>query len=186
MYKAIITDKRTGQTTTVAKGSYEECAIKLSRLRFVKYKEWTYHNDTNIKGYIIGKLTEEEVFGDDIETICNKDELLREEEFHQKLHEKKKVKEIAEKKINAHKEICDKLNNIYEQKNHDYGDSFAKLRVEIPDAILVRIYDKYSRLKTLMDGTEQKVKGESIDDTLMDLANYCIMELIERDDEKNV
>lgn len=37
-----------------------------------------------------------------------------------------------------------------------------------------------SRLKTLMEGAEQKVKDESIDDTLMDLANYCIMELVER------
>ena len=31
-----------------------------------------------------------------------------------------------------------------------------------------------------MQGEEQKVKDESIDDTLMDLANYCIMELVER------
>jgi hypothetical protein len=31
-----------------------------------------------------------------------------------------------------------------------------------------------------MQGAEQKVKDESIEDTLMDLANYCIMELVER------
>jgi hypothetical protein len=42
------------------------------------------------------------------------------------------------------------------------------------------VYDKYSRLKTLLDGKEQLVMDESIDDTLMDLANYCIMELVER------
>lgn len=76
--------------------------------------------------------------------------------------------------------ICSTLNDIYNRKNHEYGDSFAKLRNELPNAILVRIYDKYSRLKTLMEGAEQKVKDESIDDTLMDLANYCIMELVER------
>jgi len=83
-------------------------------------------------------------------------------------------------KVQLHDVICDTLNDVYERKNHDYGDSFAKLRNEIPNAILVRIYDKYSRLKTLMQGADQKVKGESIDDTLMDLANYCIMELVER------
>lgn len=76
--------------------------------------------------------------------------------------------------------ICSTLNDIYAKKNHDYGDSFAKLRNELPGAILVRIYDKYSRLKTLMEGAEQRVMDESIDDTLMDLANYCIMELVER------
>jgi hypothetical protein len=83
-------------------------------------------------------------------------------------------------KVQIHLQICTTLNEIYERKNHDYGDSFAKLRNELPNAILVRIYDKYSRLKTLMQGAEQKVKDESIDDTLMDLANYCIMELVER------
>lgn len=79
-----------------------------------------------------------------------------------------------------HAEICTALNGIYERKNHDYGDSFAKLRNEVSNAILVRIYDKYSRLKTLLLGADQKVKDESIEDTLMDLANYCIMELVER------
>lgn len=83
-------------------------------------------------------------------------------------------------KIDVHTSICRTLNDIYERKNHDYGDSFAKLRNEIPNSILVRIYDKYSRLKTLLEGKEQLVKDESIDDTLMDLANYCIMELVER------
>lgn len=83
-------------------------------------------------------------------------------------------------KIQVHSELCQILNGIYEKKNHDYGDSFAKLRNELPNAILVRIYDKYSRLKTLLQGKEQLVKDESIDDTLMDLANYCIMELVER------
>jgi len=86
----------------------------------------------------------------------------------------------VEDKPQKHIEICNILNDIYTRKNHDYGDSFAKLRNELPNAILVRIYDKYSRLKTLMEGAEQKVKDESIDDTLMDLANYCIMELVER------
>lgn len=83
-------------------------------------------------------------------------------------------------KVQSHADICQTLNGIYQRKNNDYGDSFAKLRNEIPNAILVRIYDKYSRLKTLIEGKEQLVKDESIDDTLMDLANYCIMELVER------
>lgn len=88
--------------------------------------------------------------------------------------------EFISDKVIEHLDICQELNLTYKKKNHDYGDSFAKLRKEIPDAILVRIYDKYSRLKTLMQGAEQKVKDESIEDTLKDLANYCIMELVER------
>ena len=83
-------------------------------------------------------------------------------------------------KVELHQQICIALNEIYKIKNNDYGDSFAKLREEIPSAVLVRIYDKYSRLKTLkLDKEKAMVKDESIKDTLMDLANYCIMELIE-------
>ena len=87
-------------------------------------------------------------------------------------------------KTQIHKEICNELNLIYERKNNDYGDAFAKLRQEVPTAILVRIFDKYSRLKNLLQGAEQKVNDESITDTLMDLANYALMELIERRTEE--
>lgn len=83
-------------------------------------------------------------------------------------------------KVQVHQEICTELNSIYEKKNHDYGDSFAILRKELPNSILIRIYDKYQRLKTLLTGTDPKVKDETIEDTLKDLANYCIMELVER------
>ena len=82
-------------------------------------------------------------------------------------------------KVQKHKNICEDLTEIYENKNADYGDSYARLREEFPDSILIRIYDKYSRLKRLMNN-EAQVKDESIEDTLKDLANYCIMELIER------
>lgn len=83
-------------------------------------------------------------------------------------------------KVQVHQNICQELTSIYEKKNHDYGDSFAILRKEHPNSILIRIYDKYRRLKTLLEGADPKVKNESIEDTLKDLANYCIMELIER------
>jgi len=91
---------------------------------------------------------------------------------------------VANNKTDTHLDICHSLNDIYQRKNSDYGDSFAKLRNELPSAILVRIYDKYSRLKNLLEGNDQLVLDESIDDTLMDLANYCIMELIERKVDK--
>lgn len=84
-----------------------------------------------------------------------------------------------------HLEICRELNEIYRKKNNDYGDSFALLRNEIPNAILVRVFDKYNRLKTLLSTKGRKVQEESVDDTLMDLANYAILELIERRGDKN-
>ena len=43
----------------------------------------------------------------------------------------------------------------------------------------VRLQDKLNRLKTLIRN-EARVKDESIEDTLLDLANYAIMEVVER------
>ena len=68
----------------------------------------------------------------------------------------------------------------YRKKNHDYGDSFAKVRDKFPNSVLIRLNDKLSRLEVLMGGETAQVKGESIDDTLLDMANYCLMELTER------
>ena len=70
--------------------------------------------------------------------------------------------------------------DTYRRKNADYGDSFAKTRALIPNAILVRLHDKLNRLTTLMTGASAQVKDESIEDTLLDLANYALMELTER------
>lgn len=83
-------------------------------------------------------------------------------------------------KVEMHKQIVLELNNTYERKNNDYGDSFAVVRGKVDNAILVRLWDKLLRLETLMNGTEQQVNDESIEDTLADLANYAIMELVER------
>ena len=79
-----------------------------------------------------------------------------------------------------HREICEELHSTYLKKNADYGDSFSKLRQEYPEAILIRLSDKLNRLKSLMRSGDIQVKDESISDTLLDLANYCIMEEVER------
>lgn len=86
-------------------------------------------------------------------------------------------------KIDRHREICNQLNKIYEKKNHDYGDSFGNTyeKLGIISAV-TRITDKYNRLCSLAT-KEAEVDDETIEDTLMDMANYCIMTLIERERE---
>ncbi len=83
------------------------------------------------------------------------------------------------KRVIMHQQVCSRLTKIYKDKNSDYGDSFVKVRKEFPNAILIRLSDKLNRLKTLYSGVEPMVQDESIIDTLLDLANYCIMEIIE-------
>lgn len=89
-----------------------------------------------------------------------------------------------QKKIEIHAQICSELNNLYERKNHDYGDSFGKSFAEYGMAMpCIRLEDKLNRLKALTRCRDQQVSDESIDDTLMDLANYAIMTIIERAEE---
>ena len=93
-------------------------------------------------------------------------------------------------KVMRHKELCDGLNTLYARKNHDYGDSFHQTFVEEGLAMSrTRLGDKFSRFKTLSrisptDSAQQQVTDESIRDTLLDLANYAIMTVLELDQAK--
>ena len=81
--------------------------------------------------------------------------------------------------VKVHDRICLELNNIYEKKNADYGNSFANsLDKHGLIAGIVRMDDKMSRLISLNSKNEQQVMDESMRDTLMDLANYAIMSVM--------
>lgn len=84
-------------------------------------------------------------------------------------------------KIAIHDEQCRKMHQLYERKNADYGDSFSQLRRRYPNFVCMRIFDKLNRLETIMQpGYKCKVSDETVEDTLMDIANYAIMEIVER------
>lgn len=85
-------------------------------------------------------------------------------------------------KIYEHKKICDELNETYKKKNADYGDSVGELYAKLGDiTLLTRISDKYNRLMNLLDPKKEgEVNYESVDDTILDMANYCIIWLMER------
>ena len=81
--------------------------------------------------------------------------------------------------VTKHKRICAELSALYERKNHDYGDSFHQSYLEEGVAMpRIRLGDKFNRFKTLTKRPGE-VKDESIRDTLLDLANYAIMTVME-------
>ena len=83
-----------------------------------------------------------------------------------------------------HAAICQELTSLYERKNHDYGDSFRRSWEKYGLLMLIiRLDDKLSRLATLAQGSAPQVKDESIRDTLADIANYCIMGVMELDQD---
>ena len=87
-------------------------------------------------------------------------------------------------KVQRHRKLCETLNSIYEKKNHDYGDSFHETFMEEGMAMArIRLSDKLNRFKKLSKNpSNQQVKDESMRDTLLDLANYAIMTVLEMEE----
>ena len=89
-------------------------------------------------------------------------------------------------KFNRHKELCDELHQTYIDKNTAYGDSFGKTFKDLGVmSAITRISDKYNRIVSLTRGAENNIKDESILDTLCDLGNYCLMTVIELENNAN-
>lgn len=86
------------------------------------------------------------------------------------------------------KKITGKMNETFLKKNHDYGNSFHETWKEFGDkgiiTALTQISHKYHRLMNIGLGTKPLV-DESIDDTLLDMANYCILTIMELEKARN-
>lgn len=76
---------------------------------------------------------------------------------------------------------CVELSSLLISKNQNYGNSALTppplADVSIQTGILVRLGDKFKRLQQLTHGEQDKV-GESLKDTIQDIAGYCILYLV--------
>lgn len=88
--------------------------------------------------------------------------------------------------MSYHAACCTKMIEVTKAKNADYtgtsGDPFANFsRVEAigicstEQGFLTRMFDKFSRITSFVQKGVLSVKDESVEDTLIDLANYCIL-----------
>ena len=92
--------------------------------------------------------------------------------------------------IDVHKKLLDDMHDLYIKKNADYGnsvhDTYEKYGLV---SFLVRMEDKLNRVRNLNKDnvkiSDAKVKDEKIEDTLMDLANYAILAIMELKREKS-
>jgi len=74
------------------------------------------------------------------------------------------------------------------RKNSDYGGSAFRRPVLAPNlpprtAMLCRMSDKIARMGQLGDG-EGAVKDETVDDTIRDLAGYCILYMAYQEEDE--
>lgn len=89
---------------------------------------------------------------------------------------------------NIFKAITNEMFDLYEIKNRNYGDSFSKQFQEYGlTSVCIRLEDKLNRLKSLNKQISEAKNGivdinvddESIKDTLIDLANYSVLAIME-------
>ena len=85
------------------------------------------------------------------------------------------------------KKIATELGELYDKKNtaynNSFGDTYKKLGII---SAVTRISDKYNRLCNLATNPDIDNLGESLEDTLRDMASYCIMTVMELDNAKPI
>lgn len=90
--------------------------------------------------------------------------------------------------LNYHREVIEEMHDVCQKKNSDYcggksnTDAFANFRlVEVFNVtsaeagIFTRLLDKMSRIASYLTQGKLEVVNESVMDTLIDAANYCIL-----------
>mgnify|MGYP000091249167 CR=1 FL=1 len=80
-----------------------------------------------------------------------------------------------DKHINAAK-------SLMENKNHDYGEAWRKMRVSsLTDLILMKLL----RVKQIEDNKGETLISEGIEANYHDIINYAVFALIRLDEENN-
>ena len=80
--------------------------------------------------------------------------------------------------LEAIEQQCEIMSNTLKSKNTDYGNSFEHTLNKYGDtALMLRLEDKFNRLESLYNNKENLVKDEGFEDTLRDLAGYCLLYL---------
>lgn len=99
------------------------------------------------------------------------------------------VKECEESpKCDRIRSVCKALESTLLAKNANYGSAVFQRPSLAPNldpgtAIRVRLSDKFARLQSLLSGEPDRV-GESVCDTILDIAGYCVLYLAEKEKEE--
>ncbi len=89
--------------------------------------------------------------------------------------------------LKYHRDCCDKMVAVTAQKNADYTggsgvdyafsnfEGVAAVGIDPLQGFLTRMWDKFARISTFVKKGVLQVADETVSDTLLDLANYCIL-----------
>ena len=115
---------------------------------------------------------------DRIEDVSNSLSLEEAEILYNIIQELNDMRHIFGSESGEFRDITNSMIQTYQAKNQDYGNSFEKSLDKFGlIASVIRLNDKMNRIESL-SRTEAKIVDESIEDTLLDLANYSVMTII--------
>ena len=86
-------------------------------------------------------------------------------------------------RVNQMKHVQTEGLKLFERKNRDYGDAFARYGTI---GVLIRMGDKISRLQSITNNGITLVNDEQMRDTLIDLHNYSAMAVMLLDEGKEM
>lgn len=149
-------------------------------------EDYTFSCCDNLKKVYLSKNTkyEENTFPCHTKLIFYEDVEKVKEDCHDNLvnmliDEENIIKIDIEETPKTFQDITKSMNDLYEKKNKDYGNSFeVSLNKYGIISALTRISDKFNRLENIILTNETKVKDEKLEDTLLDLASYSVMTLL--------
>ena len=91
--------------------------------------------------------------------------------------------EVLKNLSNAYDQKADGAFRLMQQKNHDYGEAWRKIRISsITDLILAKLL----RLKQIEDNKGTLVASEGEDANYRDILNYAVFALIRLEEGKEV
>ena len=140
------------------------------------FKTSSEHRYLGIFVKVVCNKIKDKVFYLSTKYIMESGEILNKENLEPKIHECSSTEDAK-----TFKSITDKMFETFKAKNHDYGSSFSNLFKECGMTYAYgHMAEKLERVKSLMND-EAKVNGDGMKDSLLDLANYAILTIMELD-----
>lgn len=88
------------------------------------------------------------------------------------------IKKQEPDNVKNYRAIVKQMLEIYKRKSEDYGNTSSDMHKEWGEAYyLIMVEQKIKRLIELY--RKESPKNESIEDSWLDLANYCVLRLME-------
>ena len=124
------------------------------------------------------------------------EELISEEEFDKLVKKEKNIDGLGVVEVfeteypdlsEEYKRISEEMYEMFARKHMDYGLNNIALGGDLKNTedkkfsltgLCIRLTDKISRLKNLLINGKNYVKGEGMEDTFIDIANYGIIGLL--------